>query len=305
MNARRGLHRDRGQDHRLLLAAGARKVDAAERHQRARLCHDPDRDPYENAFANLKVVANAWNGETITLAGCMSQGKRALRRLPRRAGPLRQRPQHADAHRRATSLLPMTYAPWWISRITVGEGRDELQIEGYQPGALRDAAGPGRRGRTSSASPRARSSPASRRCARRCSPTPHSRRPRRDTNSGLRVASTRPGGAIASRPRCAATTTTSSARATPAPSARASAGPASASSPPPSGRGFRAPTFFDLYAPVVGLLRAQPGPSPRAERKPRALGPRGAHRGLAVAPHRVRQPASRTSSPTSTPRCRT
>ena len=43
-------------------SGGGRKVDAPSATNERAFCHDPDRDPYENAFANLKVVSQLATG---------------------------------------------------------------------------------------------------------------------------------------------------------------------------------------------------------------------------------------------------
>ncbi len=113
-------------------AAGARKVDAPSATNSRAYCHDPDRDPYENGYANLKVVANAWNGETITLAGWVSQGKAHYDGCPDATGRFAN-----DINKQTLAGAQLSsfryFEPWWLSRVTLGEGRDKLEIEGYFP----------------------------------------------------------------------------------------------------------------------------------------------------------------------------
>ena len=112
--------------------AGGRKVDAASATNERAFCHDPDRDPYENAFANAQVVSRQANGETLTLSGFVSRGKAHFDGCPDASGRFGD-----DVNKqtltgaRLSSFMFM--APWWSSRFTVGEGRDELDIRGNDP----------------------------------------------------------------------------------------------------------------------------------------------------------------------------
>jgi vitamin B12 transporter len=113
-------------------SAGARKVDAASATNERAWCHDPDRDPYQNAYANAKIVANAWNGETVTLSGWISEGKAHYDGCPDAAGRFGN-----DLNTQTLSgaqLSSFRYLePWWLSRFSLGEGRDKLVIEGNSP----------------------------------------------------------------------------------------------------------------------------------------------------------------------------
>jgi vitamin B12 transporter len=112
--------------------AGGRKVDAASATNERAWCHDPDRDRYENAFANAQVVSRQMNGETITLSGFVSQGKARFDGCPDASGRFSDDlNKQTLAGARLSSF--MYFAPWWSSRLTVGEGRDELDIQGSDP----------------------------------------------------------------------------------------------------------------------------------------------------------------------------
>src|SRR5690606_38662757 len=51
-----------------VVSLGWREVDApSATTARAPFCHDPDRDPHENAFANLRVGQRLWQGENVVL----------------------------------------------------------------------------------------------------------------------------------------------------------------------------------------------------------------------------------------------
>jgi vitamin B12 transporter len=113
-------------------SAGGRKVDAASATNERAFCHDPDRDPYQNAFANAKVVTNAWNGETVTLSGWVSEGKAHFDGCPDSAGRYAN-----DLNKQSLSGAQLSsfryFEQWWLSRFTIGEGRDKLSIEGNTP----------------------------------------------------------------------------------------------------------------------------------------------------------------------------
>jgi vitamin B12 transporter len=119
-------------------SAGGRKVDAPSATNERAACHDPDRDPYENAFANAQVVMRQWQGETLTLSGFVTQGKARFDGCPDAQGRhADDRNQQTIAGARLSSF--MFFAPWWSSRLTVGDGRDEISIEGASPPASRRA----------------------------------------------------------------------------------------------------------------------------------------------------------------------
>jgi vitamin B12 transporter len=114
------------------LSAGARKADAPSATNERAACHDPDRDPYENAFANAQVSWRWWQGEDVTVAGFASRGKAQADGCPDDRGPLGgDRNERTIAGSRITSHS--WFAPWWSSRITVGQGRDKLEIRGSAP----------------------------------------------------------------------------------------------------------------------------------------------------------------------------
>lgn len=116
-------------DARLSFSAGARRVDAASATNARAFCHDPDRDRYENAFASAQLVARPWHGETITVSGFASRGKARFDGCPDALGRFADdRNRQTLAGARLSSF--MFLSPWWSSRFTLGEGRDELEIEG-------------------------------------------------------------------------------------------------------------------------------------------------------------------------------
>ena len=114
------------------LSAGARKADAPSATNDRAACHDPDRDPYENAFANAQVAWRWWQGEDITIAGFTSKGKTHFDGCPDAQGRSGDdRNDQAISGARVTSRS--WFAPWWASRLTLGQGRDRLEIRGSEP----------------------------------------------------------------------------------------------------------------------------------------------------------------------------
>ncbi len=107
-------------------AGGARRVDAPSATNARSFGYNPDRDPYENAFFNLRAAQHLWQGETVQLEAF---GSRARTHFD--AGPGDDRNDQSIAGARLTSSTNFT--PWWASRLALGEGRDRLVIHGNFP----------------------------------------------------------------------------------------------------------------------------------------------------------------------------
>ena len=59
-----------------VLSMGYREVDApSATTERVPFCHDPDRDPYDNAFANLRIAQRMWQGENLVFEAFGSRGR--------------------------------------------------------------------------------------------------------------------------------------------------------------------------------------------------------------------------------------
>jgi len=109
------------------LNVGGRKVDApSATTERAAFCHDPDRDPHENAFANVRASHRLWQGEVISIEAFATRGKTEFDGCG--SG---DRNDQTISGARVTSATHFTNT--WASRITVGQGRDKLQIRGGSP----------------------------------------------------------------------------------------------------------------------------------------------------------------------------
>ena len=116
---------------RVAIAAGARKVDApSATTERVPFCHDPDDDPYENAFANLRASHRMWQGELITLEAFYSRGRAEFDGCGSPGAP-KDRNDQTLAGARFSSSSQLTRD--WVTRFTAGQGRDKLEVQGAFP----------------------------------------------------------------------------------------------------------------------------------------------------------------------------
>jgi vitamin B12 transporter len=111
----------------LSLSLGGRRVDApSATTDRVAFCHDPDRDPHENGFVNMRAAHRLWQGETLALEGFATRGRTQFDGCG--SG---DRNDQTIAGAKFTSST--NFAPDWASRLTIGEGRDQLQVVGAFP----------------------------------------------------------------------------------------------------------------------------------------------------------------------------
>jgi vitamin B12 transporter len=110
------------------ISAGARKVDArSATNPRAPFgVHDPDRDPHENAFATVRVSQRMWQGETLSFEGFGSRSRTFFD-----GGSPEDRSDQSIFGGRITSSTQVL--PGWASHLAVGHGRDELRFHGPFP----------------------------------------------------------------------------------------------------------------------------------------------------------------------------
>jgi vitamin B12 transporter len=119
-------------DTTLSFSAGGRSVNAPSATNDRAYCHDPDRDPYRNAFASLQLEQRLWQRETLTVAAFASDGRAHFDGCPDAQGRFgKDINKQTIAGARLTSFS--YFAPWWSSRLTLGEGRDKLATEGNEP----------------------------------------------------------------------------------------------------------------------------------------------------------------------------
>ena len=116
-------------DTQLSLSAGARRVDApSATNARAPFVHDPDRDPHENVFATLRAAHRFWQGETLTLEAF---GSRSRTHYDGGGGPGDRNEQRLGGVRLTSES---EWARQWKSRLSLGHARDELR---FLPGDFR------------------------------------------------------------------------------------------------------------------------------------------------------------------------
>jgi vitamin B12 transporter len=114
----------------LALNAGYRQVQApSATNARNTFGHNPDDDPHRNAFGNLKLSYKLWQGEVVEVDAFTTQSRTEFD-----AGPGSDRNDHAVSGAKISSANEI--APWWTSRISIGQGRDRLEIMGAFPGFL-------------------------------------------------------------------------------------------------------------------------------------------------------------------------
>jgi vitamin B12 transporter len=117
-------------DMRLALSMGVRDVDApSATNPRAAFGYNPDRDPHRNAFANAKFSYKLWQGEQVELDAFTTRSRTHFD-----AGAGDDRNDHAISGLKLASANAIT--PWWKARVTVGQGRDRLVITGGFAGFL-------------------------------------------------------------------------------------------------------------------------------------------------------------------------
>jgi len=90
------------------------------------------RNRYENAFANLQVTSRLTPGETLAFSGFASRGRARYDGCADAQGAFAD-DRNVQTLSGASVSSSMAYARGWTSRITVGQGRDELSIEGHDP----------------------------------------------------------------------------------------------------------------------------------------------------------------------------
>lgn len=108
------------------LAAGWRKVEARSASNERAFGHDPDRDPHENAFAVVRASHKRWTGELISAEAFWSDSRTSYD-----AGDPRDRNLQSIAGARVTSSIRVV--PGWDMKLNVGHTRDKQRAEGGFP----------------------------------------------------------------------------------------------------------------------------------------------------------------------------
>jgi len=116
----------------LSMSAGARKVDAPSATNPRSPSYFPDRDPHENAFATLRASHRMWTGEELALEAFGSRSRTYFDAGPAPDGSNpNDRSDQTVAGMRITSSTKFTQ--WWSSRLAVAEGVDRLAYSGSFP----------------------------------------------------------------------------------------------------------------------------------------------------------------------------
>ena len=109
------------------IAAGYRSVDApSATNPRATFSYNPDRDPYDNAFFNFHFSQKMWTGETLAVDAFTTNAHTHFD-----AGPGDDWNYHVISG--AKLLSSSKFTPTWTSTLTVGEGLDRLEDHGNFP----------------------------------------------------------------------------------------------------------------------------------------------------------------------------
>ena len=109
------------------LSMGARKVDAPSATNARNFCHNPDRDPHEDAFVNLHASYRLWQDELLAIDAFGTKNRTAFDGCG-----TDDRNDHTLFGAKFTSSAAFT--SYWNSRFSIGHGRDELEIRGAFPG---------------------------------------------------------------------------------------------------------------------------------------------------------------------------
>jgi vitamin B12 transporter len=110
-----------------VLSMGYRDVEApSATTDRAPFCHDPDKDPYDNTYANLRVAQRLWQGENIVLEGFGSRGRTHFDGC----GTNDRNVQTIAGAKISSSTQ---FAQGWTTRLAAALGLDRIEIEGSFP----------------------------------------------------------------------------------------------------------------------------------------------------------------------------
>jgi vitamin B12 transporter len=114
------------------VAAGARTVDAPSATNERSFCFDADRDPYENAWGEAKVSHRLWQGETLAFNSFVSRGKTRFDGCPDASGQ-----RHDDLNDQTILGMGVSsssrFTRDWTSRLAYAHGRDEITTTGAYP----------------------------------------------------------------------------------------------------------------------------------------------------------------------------
>jgi vitamin B12 transporter len=114
------------------LSAGARAVDAANITNEKSFCYDPDRDPYRNAYFNFRARQDFASDQSLSLYAFGSRGKTHFDGCADFNG-VAYDDQNAQTLSGASLASSNRITGAWVSRLTLGQGRDKLKITGSFP----------------------------------------------------------------------------------------------------------------------------------------------------------------------------
>ena len=109
------------------ISAGLRRVDApSASNSRAPFGYDPDRDPHENYFGNVRATQRLWTGEVLSLEAFGSRS----RTYYDGGSPNDRNTQTLEGVKLSSSS---EFLPWWLMRLGIGYSADKQKAEGGQP----------------------------------------------------------------------------------------------------------------------------------------------------------------------------
>jgi vitamin B12 transporter len=115
------------EDSSMSLSTGVRAVDApSATNPRATFAYNPDRDPYANAFFTLRAAHRLWQGETLALDAFTTRSRTHFD-----DGPGDDRTDDAISGVKLSSSTH--FMPWWAVNLSVGQGRERLVTRGNFP----------------------------------------------------------------------------------------------------------------------------------------------------------------------------
>jgi vitamin B12 transporter len=110
-----------------VLTMGYREVDApSATTDRVAFCHDPDRDPYDNVFGNLRIAHRLWQGENVVLEAFGSRGRTAFDGCG-----TDDRNEQVIGGAKVSSSAQFTQD--WKSRLAYARSIDRIEISGGFP----------------------------------------------------------------------------------------------------------------------------------------------------------------------------
>jgi vitamin B12 transporter len=116
---------------RVSFATGARSVDARSATNPRNFFHNPDRDPYKNAFFNMRAAQDLWQGETLEFEAFVTRSRTDFDSGP---GDTHERNDQSISGVKVSSSTEL----WdgWTSRLTFGQGTDRLAIHSTVPNSI-------------------------------------------------------------------------------------------------------------------------------------------------------------------------